>query len=234
MFGGLLPWGCPAGNFGAVLMKAGLMQDSIWEQRLVMFVKAPKAGRAKTRLARDIGKARAAGFYRHATRTLADRLGADKRWETLLAVDPVSVLHTGWHSVWPAHVPRVSQGQGDLGDRMALMFTALPPGPVVVIGTDAPQISTEMVAKAFALLRGVDLVVSPAPDGGYSLIGMRRLRAAPGMLLNVRWSTEHTLDDTLASLPKHFTVARLPEIDDIDEGVDLAANPDVLLRSRRG
>ncbi len=195
-------------------------------------VKAPKAGRAKTRLAKTVGKARAAGFYRHATATLVQRLGRDKRWQTILAVDPVAALHSAWGSVWPAHIARVTQGAGDLGDRMGLMVDALPPGPGVIIGSDSPHVSKELIREAFEKLRGNDVVVGPAPDGGYWMIGFRRYISAPELFKNVRWSTEQTLTDTLATLPSDFKVGLLPVLTDVDEGADLAANPDILLRSK--
>ncbi len=213
-------------------MRGVLLNDQRWQRRLVMMVKAPKAGRAKTRLARDVGKARAAGFYRHATTTLVGRLGVDRRWEMILAVDPLSAMYQDWSSVWPAHLTRVPQGGGDLGDRMGFMVEAMPPGPVVIIGSDSPHVSTGLIMEAFNRLRRDDMVVGPAPDGGYWLIGFRRARSAPELFKNVRWSTEHTLADTLATLPKGFCVSDLPVLDDIDDGADLAANPEILLRSR--
>ncbi len=213
-------------------MKGTLLHDRRWCRRLVMMVKAPKAGRAKTRLARDVGKARAAGFYRHATSTLVNRLGNDRRWEMVLAVDPVSALHQEWGSVWPPHLQRVTQGQGDLGDRMGLMVSSMPPGPVVIIGSDSPHVSTSLIAEAFARLGRDDVVLGPAPDGGYWLIGFRRTRTAPRLFEGVRWSTEYTLDDTLATLPEDYRVSQLPVLEDVDEGVDLASNPEILLRSQ--
>ena len=213
-------------------MRGMLNNGQPWQQRLVMMVKAPKAGCAKTRLARDIGKARAAGFYRHATSALVTRLGTDRRWEMVLAVDPVSALYQDWTSVWPAHIARVAQGGGDLGDRMGRLFQDMPPGPIVIIGSDSPHVSTDLITEAFARLRGNDVVIGPAPDGGYWLIGLRRARHAPALFENVRWSTQYTLEDTLATLPDSFRVATLPVLADIDEGEDLQANPDVLIRSQ--
>ena len=202
-----------------------------WHPRLVMFVKAPRAGRAKTRLAKDIGAARAAGFYRHATQTLTQRLGRDPRWQLLMAVDPPCVLESGWENIWPPHLTRIGQGGGDLGDRMGRVFEKLPPGPVLIIGSDAPQISTAQIAQAFKKLRGADAVFGPAPDGGYWLIGMRRDYAAPNLFENVRWSTEHALKDTIKTLPSTYRISYLSELDDVDEGADLLAQPKILLRS---
>lgn len=188
---------------------------------LVIFLKAPMAGRAKTRLAAGIGPARAVSFYRQSTDILIRRLGNDPRWRTVLAVDPPAATGRGWWHLWPPHLARVGQGSGDLGQRLRHVLRAVPPGPVAIIGSDAPQISRDHIARAFHLLRCHNAVAGPAADGGYWLIGLKRLKAAPGAFLNVRWSGEHALADTLASLPKGFSVARLPVLQDIDEASDL-------------
>ncbi|MGV6800544.1 MAG: TIGR04282 family arsenosugar biosynthesis glycosyltransferase [bacterium] len=203
-----------------------------WARRLVVFVKAPKMGRAKTRLATGIGAARAASFYRQSTQTLLANLSNDRRWQTVLAVDPVSAVASGWPPIWPPHLPRIAQGSGDLGARMGGLFQFLPPGPVIIIGSDAPQISQAMIAEAFAKLDGHEVVIGPAEDGGYWLIGLKRQRLAPNLFANVRWSSEHTLDDTLASLPEKYRIAYLQSLTDVDDAADLDRLQSQLLRSR--
>jgi len=191
-----------------------------WGRRLVVFAKPPLAGRAKTRLARDVGSAQAASFYRLATGRLLHRLGRDPRWETALAVN---ALPAERFACWPAAIPRLSQGGGSLGDRMGRVMAALPPGPVVVIGTDSPQIEPSDIASAFGALGSRDAVFGPALDGGYWLIGLARRRPAPGLFESVRWSTDHALADTEASLPEAFTTARLRRLRDVDSGEDRRA-----------
>ena len=99
--------------------------------------KTPVAGRVKTRLAGEVGVVRATAFYRSAVRTVVTRLAADRRWRTYLAISPDTDLA---HPAWPAPVPRLPQGGGDLADRMHAIMMRLPPGPVVVIGTDIPAV----------------------------------------------------------------------------------------------
>ena len=188
---------------------------------LVIFLKAPMAGRVKTRLANGIGPSRAVSFYRQSTDILVKRLGSDLRWRTVLAVDPPAAAGRGWRHLWPPHLMRLEQGSGDLGQRLRHVLGGMPPGPVVIIGSDAPQVSRDHIARAFHLLGHHDAVAGPAADGGYWLIGLKRLRAAPGAFLNVRWSGEHALADTLASLPEHFTICRLSVLRDVDEASDL-------------
>jgi glycosyltransferase A (GT-A) superfamily protein (DUF2064 family) len=128
---------------------------------------------------------------------------------------------------WPPEIPRLSQGPGDLGTRMARPFAALPPGPVVIVGSDIPDLRRAHVARAFAALDCHDLVFGPAADGGYWLVGARRRPLPPRLFANVRWSSPHALADTLANLEHGFSVALLDTLTDVDTGADLA-------RSRRG
>lgn len=184
-----------------------------------IFVKAPQAGRVKTRLGREIGMARAAALFRiMMKKTLTETISGP--WRTVLAVDPPSALR-GWEIYWPSAIPRVSQGPGNLGDRMARMIKWAPPGPVIIIGADAPQMRTRHIRKAFSALARKDAVFGPADDGGYWLIGLSRRRAAPHLFKSVRWSSPHALEDTLKNLPDSFSVQFLESLRDVDEAADL-------------
>ncbi|MBQ0766946.1 MAG: DUF2064 domain-containing protein, partial [Sulfitobacter litoralis] len=151
------------------------------------------------------------------TRALIRRV-QDPRWQVVLAVAPD---RAGLSSrVWPAHLPRWPQGRGDLGDRMGRMLRGAPAGPVCVIGADIPGVTAARVVEAFRALGSQDAVFGPAPDGGYWLIGLKRARPVPPRLFeNVRWSTEHALADTIATLPDHriARVATLTDVDTIDD-----------------
>ncbi len=191
-------------------------------QHLVVMVKEPHPGRAKTRLGRDIGMTRSAWWFRHQSRRLL-RAVDDPRWQTWLAVSPD---RPGLSScIWPAHLPRLPQGAGDLGTRMARLFHILPPGPALIIGADIPGITAAHIARAFAALGPVDAVLGPADDGGYWLIGLKRTRPAPmSFLKGVRWSTRHALFDTLASMSgRKFSLT--DRLSDVDTARDLAGLP---------
>lgn len=187
------------------------------KQRLVVMVKEPRPGRVKTRLGKDIGMTASAWWFRHQTRALLRRI-QDPRWEILLAVAPD---RAGLSSrIWPAHLPRIAQGTGDLGARMARLLHGLPPGPVCIIGADIPGITRARIGEAFAALGSAQAVFGPAPDGGYWLIGMKRMqRPAPGILQGVRWSSEHALADSAASLgsARIAHVATLHDVDTVDD-----------------
>lgn len=180
-------------------------------------VKQPRAGAVKTRLARDIGPARAAAFYRNLALATVGRLAGDPRWTTVLAVAPD---RAAGDAPWPPRVPAVGQGTGDLGTRMDRLMRQLPCGPVVIIGTDVPGITRQDIAGAFRLLGSHDAVFGPAPDGGYWLVGQRRRPRVLRMFDNVRWSSRHALEDTLANLEGR-RVAFVAERDDIDTAEDL-------------
>ena len=181
-------------------------------------LKEPRAGRVKTRLGRDIGMVPAAWWFRHQVRGLLRRID-DPRWQTVLAVAPD---RAGMMSrVWPAHLPRIAQGGGDLGARMGRALRRAPKGPVCIIGGDIPDITPPRIAEAFRALGSHDAVFGPAPDGGFWLIGHRRTRALPAQLFaNVRWSSAHALADTAATLRGH-SIARVATLRDVDTVADL-------------
>jgi hypothetical protein len=186
-------------------------------RRLVIFAKAPLLGRVKSRLARGIGAGAALRFYRQTLAVLARRLGRDRRWRTVLAVTPDRLLRRG--RLWPGGLQRRRQGAGDLGARMGRAFRDVPPGPVIIIGADIPDITVGEIARAFRALGSADAVFGPARDGGYWLVGLRRGPRLPDMFANVRWSIDEALDDTLGNLRRR-RVALVATLDDIDEVED--------------
>jgi hypothetical protein len=181
---------------------------------LVVMAKEPRCGAVKTRLARDIGAVTATGFYRRALASVSARLVPDPRWRTLIAVTPDASVHA---PVWPAGADLIAQGDGNLGARMQRLFDCLPPGPVVIIGTDIPEITSRHIARAFSALGPYDAVLGPGDDGGYWLVGLRRTPRVAGIFANVRWSSPHTLDDTIANL-EGSRVAMLERLGDVDDG----------------
>jgi len=185
---------------------------------LVIMLKQPRAGRVKTRLGRDIGMVGAAWWFRHQVARLLRQI-EDPRWQVVLAVAPDTATFNGRE--WPEHFIKVPQGQGDLGDRMARMLRSMPPGPVCVIGGDIPGITRMHVARAFAALGGHEAVFGPAPDGGYWLVGLKRVAAIPATLFKgVRWSSPHALADSIASLPGR-RIALIDVLRDVDQVSDL-------------
>ena len=186
---------------------------------LVIMAKAPVMGQVKTRLGKAIGLVQATWFYRRMINRTVRRLGYDPRWSTRLVVTPDSAVAGG---AWPRGVPVMGQGPGDLGQRMRRIFQTLPSGPVVIIGTDIPDIEPVMIKRAFQRLGDHDSVFGPADDGGYWLLGLARRNALPrAILTGVRWSTPHALEDTADSLGG-YSVAQIDTLCDVDCVADFA------------
>lgn len=189
-----------------------------FRQRLVVMVKEPRPGRVKTRIGASLGMTTAAWWFRHQSQKLLREL-KDPRWDLILAVTPD---YEGLRSrVWPSHIALLAQGQGSLGERMKNIFQSLPPGPTCIIGADIPGITRSHILEAFQSLGSHQATFGPAEDGGYWLIGLKRLRPAPhGIFEGVRWSSATTLQDTKDSL-KDLSITEVATLKDFDEAADL-------------
>ena len=187
-------------------------------RHLVIFLKAPVLGQVKRRLAAEIGTVPAWVFYRRAATTVVRRLAGDPRWRTWLAISPDAMASIGrW---WPPRITRIPQGRGDLGRRMDRALRRPPGGPVVLVGSDIPDIAASDIVAAFRSLGTGDWVFGPAEDGGYWLVGTRRRPRFPYVFAGVRWSTEHALRDTLANV-RGQRVALIRTLSDVDTAADL-------------
>ncbi len=186
-------------------------------KQLVIMAKKPVAGRVKSRLGRDIGYGRAVGIYRHLAATTIRNLSTDKRWRTSLAIAPdISI----YDPIWPTQLERFGQGRGDIGERMQTILNNAPNGPVIIIGTDIPNIKPQDIADAFKQLGRYDVVFGSAGDGGYWLVGSARRPCTATMFSNVRWSGKHALEDTLKNVSGK-KIGFAAERFDIDTKADL-------------
>lgn len=182
----------------------------------MVFAREPVLGRVKTRLGRDIGSFAATRFYRQTLSGVLGRL-KDGRWRCWLALSPDRAI--AGHRFWPKSFQPLGQGPGDIGQRMARAMRAMPPGPVVIIGTDVPMIRPHHIEAAFRALGDHDAVFGPAADGGYWLVGARRSPTTPDLFSGVRWSSPQTLADSLSKLRQGgLKVALLETLEDIDDG----------------
>ena len=189
---------------------------------LLVYAKPPRIGLAKTRLARGMGRAgarRIATFTQACTLRAASRSGCD----VILYAAPDTTLREPASSLWPAHLPRRSQGHGTLGERLEKGWREAPPGPVLFIGTDAPDISTALLREAVRQLSRHDAVFGPAEDGGFWLFGMHKGPGARSPFRRVRWSSPHAMEDVWSHLPDHATIGLLPVLMDIDQLSDWRA-----------
>lgn len=186
---------------------------------LVVMARAPRIGAVKSRLAAGIGPVAAWAFHRKCLFDTARKL-KDPRWTCWLSVTPDNSVYQP--RLWPRGWTLIPQGLGDLGARMLRPWQSLPPGPVVIVGSDIPAVRAEHVAAAFAALGENDLVFGPATDGGFWLAGARRRPHLIDPFEGVRWSTQHALADTLANVPDGTSIGFVETLSDVDEAADLA------------
>lgn len=169
-------------------------------QKLIIFVKAPRPGFVKTRLAQAIGPEKACVAYKKLVTVLLDRLGTIKEVELRFAPDDAASQIAPWlHPTWRA----VPQGGGDLGERLRGAFDdAFAEGceRVTIIGSDCPTITANDIAESWNLLVQTDAVIGPAHDGGYWLIALKA--PAPDLFTKIGWSTPRVLEQTLATLAR--------------------------------
>lgn len=193
---------------------------------LGLFAKEPRPGQVKTRLADQIGVELATEFYTASLLDLTDRFSktADRRIlgyspDTADARQSFEAISAGRYTLWP-------QPATSLGDRIEAFFEMAMRGctscwtHAVLIGTDSPNLPSELVAAAFRMLEDRDVVLGPATDGGYYLIGCRV--TSPGWLRDVPWSASTTLAETVAAVQRQgWSLGLLSPWYDIDVPGDL-------------
>jgi uncharacterized protein len=185
--------------------------------KVLVFAKAPSVGRAKTRLAPRLGAWGAARLHarltQQAVRTaLAARCG------------PVELHGTRRHTLFVHYGKRLGvrlcvQRGADLGERMHHALARA--RRAILIGTDCPELRAADLRRAARLLRGgTDVVIAPARDGGYVLIGARRVSA--GLFAGIEWGGERVYAETVQRLARlRYRWRALREMHDVDRPEDL-------------
>ncbi|HCK83512.1 MAG TPA: hypothetical protein DHW63_03035 [Hyphomonadaceae bacterium] len=190
----------------------------MYKPTLIVLAKAPRIGVGKTRLAAELGRSEAWRINR-ALQAHTMRVARDYRWRTLLCVTPDSAVRERF-DVWPSGLPRMRQGAGDLGVRLARALAGK--RRVAIIGTDCPSLTPAHLVQAFTALKRKPFVLGPTHDGGFWLLAARSGRAAARAMDGVRWSSAHAAADVLRNLGA-ANVALLPMLRDIDVAADWAA-----------
>jgi hypothetical protein len=193
-------------------------------QVIALFIKAPIPGRVKTRLAREIGDETACNIYITLVERVLHQIQASGLPLALFFDGDASRLPDSWQQA--AHYCIQQQG-ADLGERMATAFRYLftvGADQVVLVGSDIPGIDTVYLQQAFTLLHSHDLVIGPALDGGYCLIGFRRHSFTSTVFEQIPWSTDQVYPLTVqASVQAGLSAGILPILRDIDTLEDLEA-----------
>ena len=192
---------------------------------LIIFSRYPEPGKTKTRLIPVLGAEGAANLQRQMTEETvakARHLGSvfSLSIELRFAGGNLSLMESWLGS----NLSYQEQDIGDLGDRMAGAFkTAFNSGnqQVVIIGTDCPGLNVQILHQAFKKLEQNDLVLGPAADGGYYLIGLRRF--IPELFQGINWGTAEVGEKTVAIAQNlDLAISYLPQLADVDRPEDLS------------
>jgi len=188
-----------------------------------VYLKAPRAGQVKTRLAADIGDDAATEAYRwmvgEVLGNIPDSLDVCVAYSPKNAHDEIS----DWLApdlAWRDRVEWIAQCDGDLGARLEASTDQLfrdGAGHVLVVGTDCPDVGKSHYAKAIQLLTTeFDVVFGPSKDGGYYLVGLNAPQ--PSIFRDIEWSSENTLADSLKAAKRAgLRIGMLEELEDIDD-----------------
>lgn len=184
---------------------------------LLLFVRKPILGKCKTRLAQSIGEEKALEVYQHLlehTATVVKNVKADKQ---VLYADEI-----GENDAWDEAIfEKYKQVGKDLGERMHHAFAqGFERGykNIIIMGSDLFTISQDEVNAAFQAFQRAEVVIGPAEDGGYYMLGLNEMNEA--VFENKNWSTEEVLSQTLADITDK-ELSLLEEKNDIDTFEDL-------------
>lgn len=197
-------------------------------QAIIIFLKYPELGRSKTRLAATVGNEKALEVYKELlshTNLITKELKCDK----YLFYDKVTANKMPWgddiyHTAY--------QIESDLGGRMQNAFNQLFDKGyerIVIIGSDCYDLTQEIIEEAFEKLKNKDVVIGPAKDGGYYLLGLTKL--IPQLFNDVAWSTEEVFSATTKALNSlDISYDTTPVLSDIDVYEDLPEKLKLLIR----
>ena len=188
---------------------------------LIVFTRNPELGKVKTRLAKTVGNATTLKIYiflLERTRDISVKVSADKAVYYSVKVRE--------NDIWDANIFQKHQQVGeDLGIRMLHAFkNGFKAGyeKVMIIGSDLYDLTAETIENAFMALENNEVVIGPAEDGGYYLLGMNSLEEK--VFKNKDWGTETVRKDTLEDL-KDKKVFLLGELNDVDVFEDIEHHP---------
>lgn len=179
--------------------------------RVIVLARYPELGKVKSRLAATVGDERALEIYR----SLLDK-----------TIEMVRSSALEWEFHWSGNAKSFAdlpagllQKDGDIGQRMWGAVEGKST-PAIIIGTDCPDLTVDVLHQAVEKLKTKDVVFGPAHDGGYYLIGFNAPR--PFLFENIAWSTSSVLKDSIEICNREgLTFGLLPELRDVDHEEDL-------------
>lgn len=191
---------------------------------IMVFVKNPELGRVKTRLAKSIGDQAALETYKILSKHTSKIISEIDSDQLIFYSDKIQD-----NNVWTAtNCKKQIQTKGDLGQKMLAAFQygfSLGYQKILIIGSDLYSLRPKHIESAFEQLENYDVVIGPALDGGYYLLGLNFI--IPKIFKQKQWSTSSVLKETLSDL-KEFNVNLLEPLNDIDTYEDLKKEPQLL------
>ena len=187
-----------------------------------MFCKYPGEGNVKTRIAKTIGNEFAVNLYKILAEHIFQELLKTENVFPYLFYD--NNLNRDKIKKWAgAEFSFELQEGNDLGEKMYHAFKKVidrGSAKTIIVGTDIPDISSEVIQKAIGALNNSDVVIGPANDGGYYLLGMKKLYRS--FFTGIEWSKHTVLKKTLEKINSlNLSYSMLPELIDIDSEEDL-------------
>jgi len=187
-----------------------------------IMIKYPEPGRVKTRLAKDIGDSRAAAVYRQVVELIMTNTSpSGQEYGRVVLYDPSERL-SDFEQWLPGHDFMLQLGH-DVGERMDnAIRDLLAQGAekVVLTGADIPALNAAIITRAFAALDHADVVIGPAADGGYYLIGMKEPHRE--IFQSIPWSTEKVFEVTVSRIrASELSCSQIVTLFDIDRVEDL-------------
>lgn len=189
------------------------------QPRLSIFARWPEPGLAKTRLIPSLGPEGAAIVY---ARLLAHTVAVAQATGIPFELRVTGGDAAAFRDLLGPDLDVVDQGEGDLGERLARV-----PPPAIVIGSDCPALTPAVLWAAHDALATEPMVIGPASDGGYYLLGFNE--DAGFAFADIPWSTPQVFEETVNRFAAHgLRVAVLPELGDIDTAEDLEDWPEFM------
>jgi len=190
------------------------------KQAILYFVKYPEPGKVKTRLAAGVGNVKAAALYKELAeknfRTIKQTNGEEVKTVVVFDSPAREEDIKGWLKEADGYL---AQKGNDLGERMTAAFEEAFAGEfegAMAAGSDTLALTDGILRQALRELQSKDVVLGPAKDGGYYLIGLRK--AQPSLFIDMPWSTPALLEETLARIrDEKLSLALLEELDDLDD-----------------
>lgn len=192
---------------------------------IIVFIKNPELGKVKTRLARTIGDDHALKIYKYLlqyTKDVVKNVSADQ----LFLFHGGKLIDSNKWSI--LNCDNRLQNEGDLGVKMDSAFRyVFSKGfdKAVLIGSDCLEIKLEHIESSFSKLERADIVIGPAEDGGYYLLGMNKYNSS--LFRNMPWSTNNLLEKTIeVAIAECLNYKLLPVLSDVDYIEDLEGKLD--------